>query len=108
MSGVHCQRFPDCMELNMGNTMPKCDRADCPGKRTWNDVFASGAPSYDGSNRPVGSNADEWALFLSEHRDALPFLAVQIAEALDEAEARGRGAVAAYGRLGAIEPGNSH
>lgn len=35
------------------------------------------------AQRPLGSNADEWHLFLSEHKDALPFVAVQIAEALD-------------------------
>lgn len=47
--------------------------------------------------RPHGSNADEWHLFLSEHLDnransssALSFIAVQIAEALDEAQERGR------------------
>ena len=107
MSGVHCQKFPDCWELSTTNTIPKCGQPDCPGNRTWNDAFAVGAPSYDGAHRPVGSNADEWQLFLSEHKDALPFLAVQIAEALDEAEARGRGATAGYGRLRAIEPGNT-
>ena len=43
------------------------------------------------SGRPTGSNADEWHLFLSEYLDnratspnGLPFMAVQIAEALDE------------------------
>ena len=43
--------------------------------------------------RPHGSNADEWHLFLSEHLDnranspsGLSFIAVQIAEALDEAQ----------------------
>lgn len=41
---------------------------------------------YDGSKRPAGNNADEWHLFLDEHKDALPFLAVQIAEAIDDAE----------------------
>lgn len=34
---------------------------------------------------PSGSNADEWLLFLTEHRDALPFVAVQIAEAIERA-----------------------
>lgn len=38
--------------------------------------------------RPLGSNADEWHLFLDENKEALAFLAVQIAEAIDEAEAR--------------------
>jgi hypothetical protein len=42
------------------------------------------------AQRPLGSNADEWHLFLSEHTDALPYLAVQIAEAIDDAERRGR------------------
>ena len=37
-------------------------------------------------SRPVGSNADEWHLFLSEHTDALPFVAVQIAEAIEALE----------------------
>lgn len=39
--------------------------------------------------RPQGSNADEWHLFLAENNDNLAFLAVQIAEAIDEAEKRG-------------------
>lgn len=43
------------------------------------------------AQRPLGSNADEWHLFLDEHKDALPYLAVQIAEAIDEAERRGNG-----------------
>lgn len=37
--------------------------------------------------RPTGSNADEWALFLQEigvPSDHLPFVAVQIAEAIDD------------------------
>lgn len=42
------------------------------------------------AQRPLGSNADEWHLFLDEHKDTLPYLAVQIAEAIEEAEARGR------------------
>jgi hypothetical protein len=41
------------------------------------------------AQRPLGSNADEWQLFLSEHQDACPYLAVQIAEAIEEAELRG-------------------
>jgi len=42
--------------------------------------------------RPIGSNADEWHLFLSEYLDnratspnGLTFMAVQIAEAIDAA-----------------------
>ncbi len=52
---------------------------------------------YDAEKRPSGSNADEWHLFLTEYADnraafpnGLAFLAVQIAEALDEAKERGR------------------
>jgi hypothetical protein len=41
------------------------------------------------AQRPLGSNADEWNLFLSEHPDATGYLAVQIAEAIEEAEKRG-------------------
>jgi hypothetical protein len=47
--------------------------------------------------RPVGSNADEWHVFLCEHLDSraacpngLTFMAVQIAEAFDEAFEDGR------------------
>lgn len=47
--------------------------------------------------RPQGSNADEWHLFLSEYLDnratspsGLPFIAVQIAEAIDDADGRYR------------------
>jgi hypothetical protein len=53
------------------------------------------------AQRPLGSNADEWHLFLSEHTEALPYLAVQIAEAIEDAERRGRAqvdAMAARGR----------
>jgi hypothetical protein len=46
--------------------------------------------------RPKGNNADEWHLFLSERLDSratspngLLFVAVQIAEAIDDAERRG-------------------
>lgn len=35
--------------------------------------------------RPKGSNADEWHLFLQEHKDALPYVAVHIAEAIEAA-----------------------
>jgi hypothetical protein len=41
------------------------------------------------AQRPLGSNADEWHLFLEENKDALPYLAVQIAEAIEDAERRG-------------------
>lgn len=37
--------------------------------------------------RPAGSNADEWHLYLSENKDALPMVAVQIAEAIEAAAA---------------------
>lgn len=36
--------------------------------------------------RPAGSNADEWAMFLEEYRDAPSYIAVQIAEAIEQAE----------------------
>ena len=42
-----------------------------------------GGPAFP---RPTGSNADEWDLFLSEHPNAFGFLAVQIAEAIEDAE----------------------
>lgn len=42
------------------------------------------------AQRPLGSNADEWHLFLDENKDALPYLAVQIAEAIEQAERRGK------------------
>lgn len=37
---------------------------------------------------PTGSNADEWHVYLSENKDALPMVAVQIAEAIEAASAR--------------------
>jgi hypothetical protein len=47
--------------------------------------------------RPLGSNADEWRLFLCWHLDSranhpngLTYMALQIAEALDEAFEEGR------------------
>ena len=33
--------------------------------------------------KPTGTNADEWHLYLSENRDALPMVAVGIAEAIE-------------------------
>ena len=33
--------------------------------------------------RPSGATADEWHLYLSENKDALPMLAVGIAEAIE-------------------------
>ena len=42
------------------------------------------------AQRPLGSNADEWHLFLSENKECnAGYFAVQIAEAIDEAEQRG-------------------
>jgi predicted alternative tryptophan synthase beta-subunit len=41
------------------------------------------------AQRPLGSNADEWHLFLAENKDAPGYLAVQIAEAIEQAERRG-------------------
>lgn len=41
------------------------------------------------AQRPLGSNADEWNLFLSENKDGIPYQSVQIAEAIEEAERRG-------------------
>lgn len=41
MSGVHCERFPDCMELGQNATIPKCGKADCPGNKSWTGLFAS-------------------------------------------------------------------
>lgn len=46
--------------------------------------------SYNPMNRPCGSNADEWCLFLTEHINAPEFLAVQIAEAIEAAARRVR------------------
>jgi hypothetical protein len=50
----------------------------------------------EGPHRPQGANADEWHLFLCGYLDnrasfprGLTYVAVQIAEAIDEAEARG-------------------
>ena len=41
------------------------------------------------AQRPLGSNADEWNLFISENKNETGYLAVQIATAIEEAEARG-------------------
>ena len=41
------------------------------------------------AQRPLGANADEWNLFVSENQNETAFLAVQIATAIEEAEARG-------------------
>lgn len=38
--------------------------------------------------RPTGSNADEWAAFIDEHRNAIGFLSCQIACAIEDASAR--------------------
>ena len=41
------------------------------------------------AQRPLGSNADEWHLFVDENKGSAAYLSVQIAEAIDEAERRG-------------------
>jgi hypothetical protein len=41
------------------------------------------------ASRPLGSNADEWNLFIAENKDETGYLAVQVAVAIEEAEARG-------------------
>ena len=48
---------------------------------------------YDSSKKPAGSNADEWQLFLIEYFQSRPssewnfvFMAVQISQAIDEAQ----------------------
>lgn len=40
---------------------------------------------YDSRFAPEGSNADEWQLFLQENKN-IPWMAVQIAEAIEAAE----------------------
>ena len=47
------------------------------------------------AERPLGSDADEWNLFVSENADSPAYLAVQIAEAIEQAEQRGRDEMAA-------------
>ena len=42
--------------------------------------------AYDGRNRPVGSNADEWELFLTEHAGARTFIASQISGVIEALE----------------------
>lgn len=37
------------------------------------------------AQRPLDSNADEWHLFVDENKDSAAYLAVQIAEAIDDA-----------------------
>lgn len=61
-------------------------------------------PPYTGETRPQGSNADEWHLFLAERLDnraafpnALPFVAVQIAEAIDSVLASALATIEAQG-----------
>lgn len=39
MSGMHCERFPTCDEFSEKPQPPKCTKADCPGNRSWADVF---------------------------------------------------------------------
>ena len=43
------------------------------------------------AQRPLGSNADEWNLFVDENKQNPAYLAVQIGEAIEEAERRGGG-----------------
>lgn len=33
MSGVHCQKFPECLHLAAGNQLPRCTKVDCPGEQ---------------------------------------------------------------------------
>ncbi len=50
----------------------------------------------DENARPTGSNADEWRLFLAEHKGALDFVAVQIVEAIEAAVLSERETCAMY------------
>lgn len=80
MSG---QRLPD--EL-MKSLMPPAQyeawkRQEETSKEFWRTLRGP-------AQRPLGSNADEWHLFLDDNKDALPYLAVQIAEAIEDAERR--------------------
>ena len=51
-----------------------------------NELDVSDLFLREGAKRPKGSNADEWLVFLVEHKDELPFVAVQIAEAIESLE----------------------
>lgn len=53
--------------------------------------------------RPDGSNADEWHLFLDDHRDALPYVAVQVAEAIDAARLEGERGTCSRGDCSCVE-----
>ena len=56
---------------------------ECPFRQ---DISANSTVHYTTKmSRPTGSNADEWALFLSEHEGATEYVAVQIAEAIEDA-----------------------
>lgn len=99
MTSVHCAKFPDgCMALGENATMPTCGRTDCPGMfgRRLAAAVLNPPQTYDGTKRPSGSNADEWHLFLCtrlcnrpNHIDGLSYMAVQIAEAIDDAKPTG-------------------
>lgn len=58
-------------------------------------------PMRNSKGRPQGSSADEWQLYLLEEfhfdQDMAPFLAVQIAEAID---------AAVFNAVSAIDAGN--
>ena len=32
MTGVHCERFPTCMVLGVGSSIPICEETECPGR----------------------------------------------------------------------------
>ena len=75
--------YVDYLEHGNKCTCPPDERPmPCPKKHDLTDCRAV--------TRPRGSDANEWHLFLLESKDALPFLAVQIAEAIKAARRRKR------------------
>ncbi len=47
MSGALCERFPACPNSTNDATVPKCEKADCPGRASWASFFHHVSPSPD-------------------------------------------------------------
>jgi hypothetical protein len=64
MSGVHCQKFPACMEFGAANTVPMCSADDCPGAQGIKlaaMIFAKQEPQTEDEDILAEMRAQLWA-----------------------------------------------
>lgn len=73
MSGVHCQKFPACMEVGTANTVPMCGADDCPGAQGIKlaaMIFAKQEPLTEDEDTLAEMRAQLWAAGLDLEESA--------------------------------------